>query len=1140
MTQKIINLGTAANKGDGDVLRTAFGKVNDNFTEVYAAMGADVQIPSQATHDGKYLTTNGTTLSWATVATGTTLPSLSGQEGKFLRTDGGVLSWVAITTPTISELVSGAYSVTVESTGALRADVQAIISDNQLAIEGNGLLQMQTLDGPYISIFNESGTQEINLVAYNGIDTDTYPTWTFDTRGTLTVPSPFPKTFTATVDSAHYYGEGSLTLSGDAWSFEVTFAIGADGEIETQIANNTPWPSNPGYTNGVEFRFVEADHGIPGYTFDLTLIDIQNPGPMMYTTNLAANDVPTLPATIISSETVKLTADSTSWLFTPNGDLTVPGNILSSDPAGLTIGANYNVYIVADQTDNNLTWTFDGSTGSLTLPNLGTITNPSGGGAPTGTIYTFNTDYASGSPTLSAAEYIDLAAGGNADNVETSWVITFANGTTKTVTSRVFTSTPDRQRISWTGELTIFLIADVWPLTIQSADYSAGTTTKSLELTPDGTTTWTFGDDGALTFPSGILANLGGAEFGTGFSLTTDGDQAIIGASNLISLETSGGVGQLHLTQDTETNKGRVEIFFQNGPGVLWIFDEEDSSLTFPDNTTQTTAWTGSVSSLVNGANTVSLDNGGLDLTFTSGEKIKTFVGGGIELYRSGDNTIGIYNGYARINTFTTGGAKHTWEFDSTGTLSLPDAGIVKAGADTAQVGSSLVIETGSAYGDTAVSIAADPTLATTYPAGSTITFQDGDVRTITAYDNYPGGTDIFWDTPKTGTLFPITLKTANYAAAYTAPEWTFGTDGRTTFPFNMLATDSQLIIQSDGETEIRNLSETNGIDIVTNITNGDTRWSFGIDSTLTLPAPLAQLTNTNQLDSDTAKIYRATNSTDAEAIQSAWNTWYGNEWEFRLYVQEDESSRGSNFPWHDMPSWEAYPLILNWNGGGLPLNPAMAPAAVAAINSYLAYKELVSSIDIVNGNKTISFDNTGVLSLPGKLEFKDTANAKIILKTIDPYGYVVEDSEQDKTWTFNTNGSLTFPDTTVQTTAYTGTAATATSTSTAASVGYIGMPQNSKSANYELVIGDMGKHVYVTATSTVTVPAYTSVNFPIGTTIAVVAGTGATVTIDITTDTMNLAGTGTTGTRTLAAFGMATLVKVAESTWFISGVGLT
>ena len=35
MAQRIINIGSSANKGDGDPIRTAFGKVNDNFTELY-------------------------------------------------------------------------------------------------------------------------------------------------------------------------------------------------------------------------------------------------------------------------------------------------------------------------------------------------------------------------------------------------------------------------------------------------------------------------------------------------------------------------------------------------------------------------------------------------------------------------------------------------------------------------------------------------------------------------------------------------------------------------------------------------------------------------------------------------------------------------------------------------------------------------------------------------------------------------------------------------------------------------------------------------------------------------------------------------------------------------------------------------
>ena len=37
MAKQTINLGTSANKGDGDPLRTAFDKVNDNFDELYTA-----------------------------------------------------------------------------------------------------------------------------------------------------------------------------------------------------------------------------------------------------------------------------------------------------------------------------------------------------------------------------------------------------------------------------------------------------------------------------------------------------------------------------------------------------------------------------------------------------------------------------------------------------------------------------------------------------------------------------------------------------------------------------------------------------------------------------------------------------------------------------------------------------------------------------------------------------------------------------------------------------------------------------------------------------------------------------------------------------------------------------------------------
>jgi hypothetical protein len=119
--------------------------------------------------------------------------------------------------------------------------------------------------------------------------------------------------------------------------------------------------------------------------------------------------------------------------------------------------------------------------------------------------------------------------------------------------------------------------------------------------------------------------------------------------------------------------------------------------------------------------------------------------------------------------------------------------------------------------------------------------------------------------------------------------------------------------------------------------------------------------------------------------------------------------------------------------------------------------------------------------------------------------------------------------------------ASTATVNSTAASVGYMGLPQNSTGTT-TLSISDAGKHIYITTSSqTITIPANSSVPYPIGTAITFIAGPSATtVTIAITSDTLRLAGSSSTGQRTLAANGMATAVKVASTDWYINGVGLT
>jgi len=194
----------------------------------------------------------------------------------------------------------------------------------------------------------------------------------------------------------------------------------------------------------------------------------------------------------------------------------------------------------------------------------------------------------------------------------------------------------------------------------------------------------------------------------------------------------------------------------------------------------------------------------------------------------------------------------------------------------------------------------------------------------------------------------------------------------------------------------------------------------------------------------------------------------------------------------------------------------------------------------IINGTTTTI--NSVTLTVDDKnIELGSTVSPTDV--TADGGGITLKGST-DKTFNYINSTGLWTANIGVQATSFTGLASAATTASTAASVGYMGIPQSATTTT--LVIGDAGKHIYVnTSGQTLTIPAATSVAYPIGTTITFIAGPSAsTVTIAITTDTMYLTGTGTTGSRTLAAHGMATAVKVSGTSssgiWYINGSGLT
>jgi hypothetical protein len=104
--------------------------------------------------------------------------------------------------------------------------------------------------------------------------------------------------------------------------------------------------------------------------------------------------------------------------------------------------------------------------------------------------------------------------------------------------------------------------------------------------------------------------------------------------------------------------------------------------------------------------------------------------------------------------------------------------------------------------------------------------------------------------------------------------------------------------------------------------------------------------------------------------------------------------------------------------------------------------------------------------------------------------------------------------------------------------VGYIGAPQ---STNTTVAASDAGKHIYITggSTATLTVNTNATTAIDIGTTILVVNNNSGNLTISGAGVTFQLAN-GATGNRTVATKGMATLLKVATDTWYVSGAGVT
>jgi hypothetical protein len=279
MTQQIINLGTA-DKGNGDVLRTAFGKVNANFAELYNQIATSVVVG-------------------ATAPTGPEEGALwwnseSGRMYVYFGTawvDSSPVDGAGISST--NQLVNGAYTVSLGTNGVLTLADGSIINGATL----------KTIAGNYAGITagpaSPAGKDEDSWmwVDNNGAtiatkySTDAH-TWTFNNSGALTFPQGTTiatadgtdafiidgavdkdiqiYTYSGPTPTAHgwtFGADGSLTLPGTGW---IKDSIGR-GFINVNTMGNNESIVSLG-SNSVDEMVTSTIEIAPNYGIGLTSV----------------------------------------------------------------------------------------------------------------------------------------------------------------------------------------------------------------------------------------------------------------------------------------------------------------------------------------------------------------------------------------------------------------------------------------------------------------------------------------------------------------------------------------------------------------------------------------------------------------------------------------------------------------------------------------------------------------------------------------------------------------------------------------------------------------------------------------------------------------------------------------------------
>ena len=230
---------------------------------------APVSLPSQTGNSGYYLTTNGTTASWAAIQA---LPTQTSNSGKYLTTDGTNASWATLTA---SSLTGGTLSSTILGNSTVYIGSTAVAlnrATGNLALTG---ITSVAFPG------STSGTITLQAAATAGTNTITLPasTGTVDLQGntfyvgttaiannrasasqTLTGVSIDGNAATATNGlTTSNYNSYAVPLTGGIMSGILTVAVGGDQIHLHPAANGSAGKTALLRNDGSDFYILLAD-----------------------------------------------------------------------------------------------------------------------------------------------------------------------------------------------------------------------------------------------------------------------------------------------------------------------------------------------------------------------------------------------------------------------------------------------------------------------------------------------------------------------------------------------------------------------------------------------------------------------------------------------------------------------------------------------------------------------------------------------------------------------------------------------------------------------------------------------------------------------------------------------------------------